>query len=417
MMMQGRTAFSELMLGAKTAVHREGEKAKAKKRSEFVEDQAVESDEDDMLGFGGVRKKNGGDEDEEGDEHDVDGVVKDLVDDAQMDESALAKSKVLEKHLEQQNEDDERLEKEVNDVVAGKRRTRRRRGGAGGLLGSDASDDESSDDEEARALRRRLAKKRRVEGDTLDALARDPATAPFHATYQMGLVDDADEFAHLDRDEGEDGEGSGVQEKTQDDRDGGDGEKGGRGGDVDVDDEDVEMAAPDDAGEEQLYAADLRKQLQEIARGKQEYHEHNPEDVSWVDQDPDEGATALHMRVRMASSAPHKAPPPAQPIPVDADMDVLSVRRIHADEQNDPTYAQRMKRWANDEGASNRHHRSGTGNAAGAVTGHHRTRGATAAKSTRQPPAKRGAATAPAPVRKTASALSAVADRSARFGA
>lgn len=136
-----------------------------------------------------------------------------------------------------------------------------------------------------------------------------------------------------------------------------------------------------------------------------------------MDQDPDEGATALHMRVRMASSAPHKAPPPAQPIPVDADMDVLSVRRIHADEQNDPTYAQRMKRWANDEGASNRHHRSGTGNAAGAVTGHHRTRGATAAKSTRQPPAKRGAATAPAPVRKTASALSAVADRSARFGA
>jgi len=81
-----------------------------------------------------------------------------------------------------------------------------------------------------------------------------------------------------------------------------------------------------------------------------------------------------------------------------------------------------MKRWANDEGASNRHHRSGTGNAAGAgaaVTGHHRPRSATAAKSTRQAPAKRtgGAAAAPAPVRKTASALSAVADRSARFGA
>jgi mediator of replication checkpoint protein 1 len=98
MMMQGRTAFSELMLGAKLAVHRDSEKAKAKKRSEFVEDQAVESDEDDMLGFGGVRKKNG-DEDDEDDEHDADGVIKDLVDDAQMDESALAKSKVLEKHL------------------------------------------------------------------------------------------------------------------------------------------------------------------------------------------------------------------------------------------------------------------------------------------------------------------------------
>lgn len=70
------------------------------KRSEFVEDQAVEEDEEDMLGFGGVRKKGGNDdEDDEDDEHDADGVVKALVDDAHMDEMALAKSKVLEKHL------------------------------------------------------------------------------------------------------------------------------------------------------------------------------------------------------------------------------------------------------------------------------------------------------------------------------
>ncbi len=83
------------------AAQRDNVKAK-KKRSEFVEDQAVESDEEDMLGFGGVRKKKGGkgDEDEEeDDEHDADGVVKALVDDAHMDEKAIAKSKVLEKHL------------------------------------------------------------------------------------------------------------------------------------------------------------------------------------------------------------------------------------------------------------------------------------------------------------------------------
>jgi mediator of replication checkpoint protein 1 len=87
------TAFTELMLGAQ----RDKVKAKTKKLSEFVEDQAVESDEDDMLGFGGVRKKS--DEDEEDAEDDTDGVVKNLVDDAQMDESAIAKAKVLEKHL------------------------------------------------------------------------------------------------------------------------------------------------------------------------------------------------------------------------------------------------------------------------------------------------------------------------------
>jgi mediator of replication checkpoint protein 1 len=163
------------------------------------------------------------------------------------------------RYREQQNEDDERLEKEVNDVVAGKRRTRRRRGGAGGLLGSDASDDESSDDEEARALRRRLAKKRRVEGDTLDALARDPATASFHATYQMGLLDDADDFAHLDRDVGEDD----VQENNQER--GGEEDRIGDGGDVD---EDVEMAAPSNADMEEISAARVRKELQDIARGK-----------------------------------------------------------------------------------------------------------------------------------------------------
>lgn len=73
------------------------DKAKEKKRSEFVEDQAVESDEDDMLGFGGMRKKVG--EDDEEDDHDTDGVVEALVDDAHMDAAALAEAKVVEKHL------------------------------------------------------------------------------------------------------------------------------------------------------------------------------------------------------------------------------------------------------------------------------------------------------------------------------
>jgi mediator of replication checkpoint protein 1 len=85
------------MMGA--AAQRDNGKAKMK-RSEFVEDQAVESDEEDMLGFGGMRKKKGGnDDEEEDDEHDADGVVKALVNDVHMDDAELAKSKVLEKHL------------------------------------------------------------------------------------------------------------------------------------------------------------------------------------------------------------------------------------------------------------------------------------------------------------------------------
>jgi hypothetical protein len=59
-----RMAFTELMGGVATAQHDE-----AKKWSEFVEDQAVELDEDDNLGFGGIHK-----EDKDEDEHNMDSV-------------------------------------------------------------------------------------------------------------------------------------------------------------------------------------------------------------------------------------------------------------------------------------------------------------------------------------------------------
>ena len=171
----------------------------------------------------------------------------------------------------------------MQDVVAGKKRTRRR-GGAGGLLGSDESD-EDEDDEEARALRQRLAKKRRVAGDTLDALARDPVTAPFHATYQMALVDDADEFAHLDRDqeldsEPEPGRDRGEGDDGDDGWDGdeGDGRRkwgGARREEVEEDEsEDVEMAESSTGTgrgkgrEKEISTAEVRKTLQEVARGE-----------------------------------------------------------------------------------------------------------------------------------------------------
>jgi mediator of replication checkpoint protein 1 len=177
-------------------------------------------------------------------------------------------------YSEHQDADDARLEKEVQDVVAGKKRTGRHRG-AGGLLGSDGSD-ESDDDEEARALRRRLAKKRRVEGDTLDELARNPATASFHATYQMALVDDAEEFAHLDRDEDVeleaqlDRDDQGGQDEGGEEGDGQDREEGGedRRGEGEDEEEDVEMAEPSQTGKEEISAAEVRKELQQVARGE-----------------------------------------------------------------------------------------------------------------------------------------------------
>ena len=182
-----------------------------------------------------------------------------------------------------------------------------------------------------------------------------------------------------------------------------------------------------------------------------------------LDMDEADAAATLHARVRIASSAPTKAPHRPQHLPpADADMDVLSLvrpvpslpsplpsflsnavlyptpqHRVHAEDQHDSAYARRMKRWASEEGATGRGgsgrgggRSTGTGVGAGAgaaVTGH-RPRAAnnnkkssasssssstTAANSK----AKQAAPAAAAPgLRKTASVLSAVADRRGRFG-
>lgn len=50
-------------------------------KSEFVAAEAVESDDDELIGFGPINK----DEDEEADEDDEDKIVEGLVDDATMD--------------------------------------------------------------------------------------------------------------------------------------------------------------------------------------------------------------------------------------------------------------------------------------------------------------------------------------------
>jgi|SRR5712671_965948 len=171
-----------------------------------------------------------------------------------------------------------------------------------------------------------------------------------------------------------------------------------------------------------------------------------------MDQDQIEAdeAETRRIRVRVASSTYKPPPHRAHLLPADADMDVLSLvrhspqplpfsfsllkfprnavlqNRIHPDEQqHDAAYAQRMKRWAIEEGASGAS-RSGGGRstsrgigagAGAAVTGHRpRPRAAKSSASGAKRENAAGGTDAP-PLRKTASALSAVADRRGRFGA
>jgi mediator of replication checkpoint protein 1 len=63
------------------------------KKSEFVAEEAQESDDDEMVAFGGKQKDDDGEEDGE----DLDRTLETLVDDQEMGEDVVAADRVLEK--------------------------------------------------------------------------------------------------------------------------------------------------------------------------------------------------------------------------------------------------------------------------------------------------------------------------------
>ncbi|OCH87897.1 hypothetical protein OBBRIDRAFT_795748 [Obba rivulosa] len=187
-----RIAFDRL------AGHSRPERGKLSKvgkleKSEFIEGEAEESDDDAMVGFG-IRKPV--DDDGENDGEDQDQILTELMDDAAMDERTLAAQAVLEKVREHEEEDDRKLEKLHMDVVEGKYRHKRRSHGVG------FEDSDSDEDEDDRMRRQRaMRKKRRLDGDKLDELAKHQETLAFVQAYHADMVDDDNEFAHLQNDE------------------------------------------------------------------------------------------------------------------------------------------------------------------------------------------------------------------------
>ena len=81
------SAFTRLLEGAKR-------QHKKLRKSDFIEGEAQESDEDELFGFGGPKKK---DDDDESEDDDGNAVVENLFDDTTMDAEQLAEDKVLEK--------------------------------------------------------------------------------------------------------------------------------------------------------------------------------------------------------------------------------------------------------------------------------------------------------------------------------
>ncbi|CUA76723.1 Serine/arginine repetitive matrix protein 2 [Rhizoctonia solani] len=182
------TVLERLMATQREKQKKEKRKSKLGK-SEFVEGEAAESD-DEYEGFGLRSKEDEGDEGDSDEDRHVEG----LVDDQAMDEETEGVAQVQAKFMEQNALEDEAREKLAREVVTGKMRTRRRRGD-----NMDLDDDDESEDEHRRGPKNFL-KKRKIDNDHLDALAKHESTRPFVNMYDKAIksVED-DEFSHLNQ--------------------------------------------------------------------------------------------------------------------------------------------------------------------------------------------------------------------------
>ncbi|KAI0375716.1 hypothetical protein BV20DRAFT_932382 [Pilatotrama ljubarskyi] len=344
-------------------------KAKGKKplRSEFIEGEAEESDEEAMFGFGHRKKDEADDEEEDDDEQDQ--TLAELVDDKEMDEKTLAEEAVIEKHREHLDEDDKLVEKIHRDAVAGKLRVKRRDRGVG------FEDSDSEDDDDARRIRSKN-KRRRTENDNIAALAKKPETQAFAKEYEANMVDADDEFAHLNRDEME-----------------------------------MDVEEPESGQErEAVTAARLREELLEAAQQETLPKRFDPLDVSWM-EGAEESPEEMDSDVRVRE--------------VDESEAARTARRPNSDEpktdQMDDADRVRMTRWAKSEAASRTAGILGRNNGgSAAVTGHGKSKAAVSGsgsfKNSRASAASSSSAGKPgAKIAKAPSVLIAVSSRRDKF--
>ncbi|KAJ7228971.1 MRC1-like domain-containing protein [Mycena pura] len=181
------------------------------KKSEFIEVEAQESDDDEMVGFG--HKQDDADEE---DGEDQDQTLQTLVDDQEMDETTAAADRVIEKFQEHQHEDDLANEKLQQAVVHGELRKNKRRNRTGVDEDSDEEDDE--DEMRARKMRRGLNEPRIERGD-VNELAKNPQTVPFFQVYKNDLHrGDDPEFSYLQETQAEEAADAEMDNREEDER-------------------------------------------------------------------------------------------------------------------------------------------------------------------------------------------------------
>ncbi|KAG7448941.1 uncharacterized protein BT62DRAFT_928949 [Guyanagaster necrorhizus] len=344
------------------------------RKSEFVEAEAQESDDDEMHGFG-LFKGTAAEDDEEG--QDLDQELTALVDNTALDEETIAEEKVREKYQEQAEQDDLRLQKYHQDAADGKYRSKKRRNG----VDLDDSDSDSDDDVDDERRRRRMNKKQRTD---MVALESNPTTAAFAGEYKKTIGDDEDTVM-LHSELMEEPEVVGAEET--------------------VDDEDDEV-------QESITRAEIVRQVQERAQyGELDDDEpFDPHNTDWLNagSDDDEGVKIRPTAASRIARGPR--------------------RHYHdnqeCDEASEPQYKStveydnRMKEWAKTESRSGRLGRMSRSVGSAAITGHTKVKaggGSLRQNVSNQTLSSRRTEERSRPLKPTPSVLSSL-DRSSKFG-
>ncbi|CAA7260269.1 unnamed protein product [Cyclocybe aegerita] len=181
-------AFQILARAQAKAKKQEEAKLRIANLGEYLQDEAAESDDDDMFGF--VKPK---DDDEETGE-DLDKTLEILMDDREMDEDTIAADLVQDKYQEQAEQDDKEVENFHMGVIQGRLRSNKRNRG----VGVDDSDEDSDAEDNDRA-RRAMKKMRTSDRGDIKDLAANEATRAFADTYNQSLKDEDGEFGYLNQ--------------------------------------------------------------------------------------------------------------------------------------------------------------------------------------------------------------------------
>ncbi|KAF9045974.1 hypothetical protein BDZ89DRAFT_101606 [Hymenopellis radicata] len=290
-------------------------------KSEFVEGEAEESDEDEMRGFGVVHQT-GDDEDLDGEDQDKN--LESLVDDVQMDEETIAAEKVLEKVREHAEFDDKELEKLHQAATEGKLRTLKRKKKLG--FGDDSDDEDDYEDDNDRRLRAKMAKK---DPKGIADLAENPETQPFAAAYRIS-ENDEDLFGV---------EAEGAEEDDQMDE------------------------------QEQVSRAEVVREILRTAQDQQDEETvFDPHDVSHVDAE-EEDDDQENMVVNVADSKLAAAGASRNRRAVDDDPE-LEESQFGQRAASNADYLNRMQKWAKDEKRPGRAGASSRSVHSAAITGH-----------------------------------------------